>query len=101
MDESKSPAPDADDEIPEAGDEDPFVYPWRHAITQRQARRMRSNEIHYIDHPIIGVVVKITPASDELLPFETDEEAAIAFRERHQLPLDYLTVELEESDEDE
>lgn len=27
----------------------------------QQSRRMRSNELHYIDHPMLGVVVKVTP----------------------------------------
>jgi hypothetical protein len=26
---------------------------------------MRSTEVHYIDHPLLGVVVKLTPLSDE------------------------------------
>lgn len=27
------------------------------------ARRMRSNELHYLDHPMLGVVIKATPVS--------------------------------------
>jgi len=27
-----------------------------------QTRRMRSGEVNYIDHPMFGVVVKVTPA---------------------------------------
>jgi len=30
-------------------------------ILIRQSRRMRSEEIHYIDHPKIGIVVRLTP----------------------------------------
>jgi hypothetical protein len=26
-----------------------------------QSRRMRSNELHYIDHPMLGIVVRVTP----------------------------------------
>lgn len=37
------------------------VYPFRHAVTLRQIRRMRSTEINYIDHPMIGLVIKVTP----------------------------------------
>jgi hypothetical protein len=37
------------------------VYPYRHAVLLRQSRRMRSNEIHYIDHPLMGLLVKLTP----------------------------------------
>jgi hypothetical protein len=43
------------------------VYPYRHAILLQQKRRMRSTEVHYIDHPRLGVVVKLTPVTaDEL-----------------------------------
>lgn len=41
------------------------VYPWRHAILLQQKRRMRSTEVHYIDHPLLGVVALITPLSEE------------------------------------
>ncbi|MDH5181365.1 MAG: CsiV family protein [Gammaproteobacteria bacterium] len=34
----------------------------------KQNRRMRSKELHYIDHPVIGVLVKITPFE---VPIET------------------------------
>lgn len=50
------------------------VYPWRHAILLNQKRRMRSTEVHYIDHPMLGVVVKITPLTqDELQERATAE----------------------------
>lgn len=78
-----------------AGDENPAAagppWPWKHAIVHRQARRMRSNEVHYLDHPVIGVVVKVRPVSEDLLPLERDQDAA-AWRERHGLPLDYLEI---------
>ncbi len=42
-------------------------YPYRHAILLQQNRRMRSKEVHYIDHPLLGVVLSFTPLSgDEL-----------------------------------
>ncbi len=41
------------------------VYPWRHAVLQQQKRRMRSNEVHYIDHPMLGVIAKLTPLTEE------------------------------------
>ncbi len=44
------------------------VYPYRHAVLLKQKRRMRSNEVHYLDHPLIGVVIKLTPLSEEDLP---------------------------------
>ncbi|WP_299178497.1 CsiV family protein [uncultured Neptuniibacter sp.] len=31
-------------------------------INLDQARRMRSDEVHYIDHPLLGIIVKITPS---------------------------------------
>ncbi|RLA50069.1 MAG: hypothetical protein DRQ65_09410, partial [Gammaproteobacteria bacterium] len=37
------------------------VYPYRHAVLLQQERRMRSTEVHYIDHPMLGVVAKLTP----------------------------------------
>lgn len=38
---------------------------WRHAVTMRQSRRMRGGELHYLDHPLLGVVVKLTPLPPE------------------------------------
>ena len=43
------------------------VYPWRHAVRFNEKRRMRSNEVHYLDHPMLGVVVKLTPVAQEEL----------------------------------
>ncbi len=37
------------------------IYPFRHAVLLQQSRRMRSGEVHYIDHPMLGVIVKVTP----------------------------------------
>ena len=46
--------------------EDPGpVYPWRHAVVLQQNRRMRSNEVHYIDHPMLGMLIKLTPMARE------------------------------------
>ncbi|MBL4798106.1 MAG: hypothetical protein JKY50_11875 [Oleispira sp.] len=33
-----------------------------------QSRRMRSNELHYIDHPMLGIVVRVTPADYGIEP---------------------------------
>ncbi|MEX1034171.1 MAG: CsiV family protein [Cellvibrionaceae bacterium] len=30
-------------------------------VVLKQQRRMRSNELHYLDHPLMGVLVKLTP----------------------------------------
>lgn len=39
------------------------TYPYRHAVLLKQTQRMRSGEVSYIDHPMLGVVAKITPLS--------------------------------------
>lgn len=43
------------------------VYPFRHAVLLDQKRRMRSGETHYIDHPLLGMIVKFTPVTAEEL----------------------------------
>ncbi len=40
-------------------------YPFRHAIALQEARRMRSGETHYLDHPVLGVVIRLSPLSSE------------------------------------
>ncbi|CAA0119971.1 Uncharacterised protein [Halioglobus japonicus] len=37
------------------------AYPFRHAVLLDQTRRMRSGDVVYIDHPLLGVLVTITP----------------------------------------
>jgi len=39
-------------------------HPWRHAILLEQSRRMRGGELHYIDHPVLGVLIKMTLLDD-------------------------------------
>lgn len=36
-------------------------YPFRHAVLLQQTRRIRSGELVYIDHPLLGVLVSISP----------------------------------------
>ncbi len=36
-------------------------YPYAGAVVMDQTRRMRSGEEHYIDHPLFGLIIKITP----------------------------------------
>jgi hypothetical protein len=36
-------------------------YPFRHAVLLQQTRRMRSDEIVYVDHPLLGVLIRISP----------------------------------------
>ncbi len=33
----------------------------RQIILVKQARDMRSNEVHYVDHPVVGIILKVTP----------------------------------------
>ena len=61
------------------------VYPYRHAVLLEQTRRMRSNEIHYIDHPLLGVVIKFTPITAEELDAIAAEQAPLV-EEGDQLP---------------
>ena len=39
------------------------TYPYRHAVLIKQTRRMRSGEVNYIDHPMLGVLVKVAPVT--------------------------------------
>lgn len=43
------------------------VYPYRHALHFDQRRRMKRNELHYLDHPAMGAVIKITALDDDAL----------------------------------
>ncbi|MDX1734615.1 MAG: CsiV family protein [Halioglobus sp.] len=54
------------------------AYPWRHAVLMRQKRRMRSDEVHYLDHPMLGIVAKLVPLDDEALEALAAEEQALA-----------------------
>jgi hypothetical protein len=50
-------------------------YPFRHAVLLQQTRRMRSGEVNYIDHPLLSVVLKITPV-DQVAPEPTTNTTA-------------------------
>ncbi|MBP6682154.1 MAG: hypothetical protein KA159_02490 [Halioglobus sp.] len=52
------------------------VYPYRHAVLLQQTGRMRSGEAHYIDHPMLGVIIKFTPVTGEQLASIAAQEAA-------------------------
>lgn len=57
----------AKDELVNEGDPRLTAYPFRHAVLLQQKRRMRSRETHYIDHPLLGLVIRLTPIEkDEL-----------------------------------
>ena len=46
----------------------------RHSFIElRESRRMRSREVHYLDHPILGMLVKIVPADVTELAEEVSE----------------------------
>jgi hypothetical protein len=36
-------------------------YPFRHAVLLQQTRRIPSGEIAYVDHPLLGVLVQVSP----------------------------------------
>ena len=38
----------------------------RQIILLQEEREMRSSEVHYIDHPVLNVIIQITPYSAEL-----------------------------------
>jgi hypothetical protein len=39
-------------------------YPYRHAVHLQQSRQIRSHQVAYIDHPMLGVAVKISPVEE-------------------------------------
>ena len=41
----------------------PELKPYLFSYNIEQYRRMRSTEVHYIDHPLMGLIIKITPYS--------------------------------------
>ena len=58
----------SEDEDPAALEEETGPrYTWRHAVLLDEKRRMRSNEVHYLDHPMLGIVIKLTPITEEEL----------------------------------
>ncbi|MEM9759230.1 MAG: CsiV family protein [Pseudomonadota bacterium] len=82
--------------VPGIEAQDVPAYPWRHAIVHEQSRRMRSQETHYLDHPVIGVIVRVTPASEDLQPVADEED--LEFRERHGLPVTRVEVKDDQGD---
>ena len=89
LESARSRDPSSGSQEAENPDEETEAYPWHHAITHQQARRMRSGEIHYLDHPIIGVIVQIVPVSEEALPLRPAAERE--YRERHGLPVEFIS----------
>jgi len=56
-----------DSTLPNALVDTETPYPYRHAIALQQTRRMRSGEVHYIDHPAMALIVSITRIEGETL----------------------------------
>lgn len=50
----------------------PYLYGQEPVFVMEQRRRMRSGELHYLDHPVLGVLVQVTPVDP---PAETAEGA--------------------------
>lgn len=51
----------------------------RHSyIELRESRRMRSREVHYLDHPVLGMLVKIVPADVTELAKDVSERSGRA-----------------------
>ncbi|QEI12275.1 CsiV family protein [Cellvibrio japonicus] len=44
-----------------AAEEESTPYVPRQIVLMKEVRDMRSNEVHYLDHPLLGVIVKVTP----------------------------------------
>lgn len=52
-------------------------YAWRHAVLLQQTRRMRGGELHYIDHPMLGLLIKVTRYKFEpLIEMELNDSLA-------------------------
>jgi hypothetical protein len=66
----------AEGAAPEAVVETGPVYPYRHAVLLQQSRRTRSGDVLYIDHPMLGLVIKFTPLTAEQLAAIAAEEAS-------------------------
>ena len=50
-------------------------------VLNKQSRKMRSGELHYLDHPVLGAIVKVTPwqqpDNSETEPGDTDRSVNI------------------------
>lgn len=62
-------SPVSDEELQAFLDRPIRDYDFRHAVLVNQQRRMRSGELHYIDHPLLGIVIKVSRYEFE--PFVT------------------------------
>ena len=51
-----------------------------------ESRRMRSNELHYLDHPLFGMVIKVTPYEAPIQEIEEEASTEINAEESSELP---------------
>lgn len=58
-------------------------WPWRHAILLEQNRRMRGDEVHYIDHPVLGMLIRLSPLSEQDLRKWQEQLQSAAWHQRH------------------
>jgi hypothetical protein len=68
---------------PIADNQQPVQPPARYLTVQlNQPRRMRSGELHYLDHPLFGLLIRITPYTlpviEQLLPLDGPTGSAAA-----------------------
>lgn len=47
-----------------SGPKEERTYPYRHAVLLKQTRLLRSGEANYLDHPMLGVLVKVSSLSE-------------------------------------
>lgn len=63
------------DQAPQLNTSSPYLI--NQIVTLNQSRRMRSDETHYIDHPKVGLLIRVTPyklpEADESLTAELNE----------------------------
>ena len=67
---------DGEQEVREADKPDSESFTMKYPV--KSERRMRSREIHYIDHPLVGILVLATPFT---IPEETQEETPKEYKE--------------------
>ena len=36
-------------------------YPFERAVLVKHKRRMRGGEVHYLDHPLLGIILRVSP----------------------------------------
>ena len=49
--------------LPAVTDTKDRTYPYQHAVLLKQTSRIRSGAVNYVDHPMLGVIVKVMPLS--------------------------------------